>query len=123
MEEWTGSQMAAIEGHRAHFLERTRITTRRTATSREILHACSESNPRKSIKCGHTAPPCFFHRDCGETAEIEKQGKAVCRPCARGLNGTEYPLRQPSRDPLYLRPEELVLQLEMKESKRKRGGD
>jgi len=69
------------------------------------------------------AQPCFFHRDCGSTAEVEKQGKAVCRACARGLNGAEYSLRAPNREPLYRKPEELVLQLEMKEGRRKRGGD
>lgn len=69
------------------------------------------------------APPCFFHRDCGGIAEIEKQGKAVCRVCAGGLEGIEYPLRVPSREPLYRKPKELVLQLEMKEQRRKRSGD
>jgi hypothetical protein len=72
---------------------------------------------------GFKAPPCFFHRDCGGVAEIEKQGKAVCRACAGGLSGVQYPLREPSREPLYSKPEELVLQLEMKEGRRNRGGE
>ena len=69
------------------------------------------------------AQPCFFHRDCRSTAQVEKQGKAVCRACAQGLKGAEYSLRAPSREPLYRKPEELVLQLEMKEGRRKRGGE
>lgn len=78
---------------------------------------------RDSREGGFSAPPCFFHRDCGGTAAVEKQGKAVCRACADGLKGTEYPLRAPSREPLYRKAEELVLQLEMKEGRRKRGGE
>jgi hypothetical protein len=74
----------------------------------------------ESVESRFSAPPCFFHRDCGATAEVEKQGKSVCRPCAGGLAGTAYPLREPSREPLYGKPEELVLQLDMKEPKRKR---
>lgn len=56
--------------------------------------------------------PCFFWRDCGRLAELEKQGKAVCRPCARGLVGVEYPLRRPSPEPLYdvLAEAELIAQ-------------
>lgn len=75
---------------------------------------------RDSHETGFSAPPCFFHRDCGGTAAVEKQGKAVCRACADGLNGIAYPLRAPSREPLYRKTEELVLQLEMKEGRRKR---
>lgn len=67
------------------------------------------------------ARPCFFHRDCNGTAEMEKQGKAVCRKCAATMNGIEYPLRAPSREPLYRAPEELAKQLGMRASKRKRG--
>lgn len=78
---------------------------------------------RDAREDGFSAPPCFFHRDCSGIAAVEKQGKAVCRACADGLKGTEYPLRAPSREPLYRRAEELVLQLEMKEGRRKRGGE
>lgn len=46
-------------------------------------------------------------------ADVEKQGKSVCRSCAAGLRGTEYPLREPSREPLYWHPNELVVQLDM----------
>ncbi len=62
------------------------------------------------------AYPCFFHRDCGGRAEVEKQGKGVCRECAAHLKGNEYPLRKPCRGPLYPNVRELILQLEMKES-------
>lgn len=93
MEQWSGTQT--------------------TATEAGILAA----NANK--KAG--APPCFFHRDCGGTAEMEKQGKALCRNCAATINGVEYPLRAPSREPLYRVPEELAKQLGMWEGKRKRG--
>jgi hypothetical protein len=66
------------------------------------------------------ARPCFFHRDCGGMAEIEKQGKAVCRVCAKAMKGIEYPLRQPSREPLYPVPADLVKQLGMGMGKTKR---
>ena len=88
--------------------------------SSDQTHADRSPDTRET---GFAAPPCFFHRDCGGTAAIEKQGKAVCRACAEGLNGIEYALRAPSREPLYRKAEELVLQLEMKEGRRKRGGE
>lgn len=90
---------------------------------RESGDPAGAGHSRDTQETGFAAPPCFFHRDCGGTAAIEKQGKAVCRVCADGLNGIEYPLRPPSREPLYRKAEELVLQLEMKEGRRKRGGD
>jgi hypothetical protein len=62
------------------------------------------------------AYPCFFHRDCGGTAEVEKQGKSVCKGCAARINGSEYPLRKPCREPLYPNVRDLILQLGMKES-------
>jgi hypothetical protein len=95
-------------------------------TDEKTLHGGDLAGPnhsRDSHEAGFSAPPCFFHRDCGGTAAIEKQGKAVCRACAGGLNGLEYPLRAPSREPLYRKAEELVLQLEMKEGRRKRSGE
>lgn len=67
--------------------------------------------------------PCFFHGECGGTAEIEKQGKAVCRPCAMRIKGVEYPLRAPSREPLYPVPEELERQLGMHAGKARRGAE
>lgn len=67
--------------------------------------------------------PCFFQQECGGTAEIEKQGKAVCRPCAVRIKGAEYPLRAPSREPLYPVPEELARQLGMHAGKARRGAE
>lgn len=92
MEQWSASQETAVE---------------RAASVSVLIQ-------------GNEARPCFFHRDCGGTAEIEKQGKAVCRICASAMNGIEYPLRAPSRDPLYPMPEELVKQLGMRIGKAKR---
>ena len=48
------------------------------------------------------APPCFFSRVCLRRAAIEKAGRSVCRDCAARLRGAEYPLRDPSLQPLYL---------------------
>jgi hypothetical protein len=47
------------------------------------------------------APPCFYFEVCGRPSSLEKQGKAVCSPCAARLAGREYPLRPPTRRPLY----------------------
>lgn len=72
---------------------------------------------------GRTRPaaerPCFFHRQCRRPAEIEKQGKAVCRVCANEINGDEYPLRAPCREPLFWDANELALQLGMRERRRR----
>lgn len=92
MEQWSGSQETAVEG-----IASSAVSVERSE-----------------------ARPCFFHRDCGGAAEIEKQGKAVCRPCASGMNGIEYPLRAPSREPLYRVPEELAKQLGIRTGRPKR---
>jgi hypothetical protein len=46
-------------------------------------------------------PPCYFWNVCTQRAATEKAGRAVCSACANNLNGFEYPLRSPSRSPLY----------------------
>jgi hypothetical protein len=48
------------------------------------------------------APPCFFSQVCLRRAAIEKGGRSVCRGCAGRMRGVEYPLRDPSLQPLYL---------------------
>lgn len=83
----------------------------------EERNARTETTETKAAE----ARPCFFHGECGGMAEVEKQGKAVCRPCAMGIKGTEYPLRAPSREPLYPVPEELAQQLGMHAGKTRRG--
>ena len=45
--------------------------------------------------------PCFHHSACRRTAEVEKNGKSLCRSCAAQVCGREYPLRTPAREPLY----------------------
>lgn len=57
--------------------------------------------------------PCFYQ--CGDEAAVEKQGKSVCRGCAARLKGSEYPLREATREPLCRYPSELVNQLGMRE--------
>jgi hypothetical protein len=94
-----------------------------SAMARRIPRPSDRNQLQEFSGNGFAARPCFFHRDCGGAAELEKQGKAVCRACGQGLHGIEYPLREPSREPLYWKAEELVLQLDMKEGGRKRGGE
>ncbi len=93
------------------------LLDRTTAANMErgVDHA-ARTHSRVAGKNAVETRPCFFHRDCRGTAEVEKQGKAVCRKCAAGLKGDEYPLRGASREPLYANVRELILQLEMKES-------
>lgn len=45
--------------------------------------------------------PCFNFSVCRHNATVEKGGKTLCRSCADGTAGREYPLRQPTREPLY----------------------
>ena len=59
------------------------------------------------------ATPCFFHRRCGNVAVTEKQGKTLCRSCANSISAEEFPLRAPTREPLYRSTEDLVRQLGM----------
>jgi hypothetical protein len=48
------------------------------------------------------APPCFFSQVCLRRAAMEKAGRSVCRGCAGRVRGLEYPLRDPSLQPIYL---------------------
>jgi len=76
----------------------------------------------RAIELQRTAPPagppsCFYHRLCGRAAEIEKCGRAVCRPCAAAnLRGREYPLRDASQKPPYAFPREAAEALDMDET-------
>ncbi len=65
-------------------------------------------------------PPCFFWKLCRGRAALEKGGKSVCRRCAATLRGQEYPLRPPTRRPLYLRGRDAAEAMEMIESNHKR---
>ncbi len=62
---------------------------------------------------------CFFHHLCAGVAELEKQGKTVCRACASAMKGVEYPLRVPSIAPLFTPEEEKSLtgQMGMREAR------
>lgn len=51
---------------------------------------------------GVSAPPCFYFFACRQHAALEKNGKSLCHGCAAHAEGREYPLRAPSRRPLYL---------------------
>lgn len=67
-----------------------------------------------------SAPPCFFHRRCGNTAVMEKQGKTLCRPCGSRIAADEFPLRAPTREPLYWSAQDLVRQLGMEMPRHRR---
>ena len=73
------------------------------------MQPCSQelitTSERSSGKTAHTdqsAPPCFYWSQCAQRAALEKSGRAVCRRCAATLRGSEYPLRNPSAEPLYV---------------------
>jgi hypothetical protein len=59
--------------------------------------------------------PCFFSQVCLRRAAIEKAGRSVCRECAARLRGAEYPLRDPSLQPLYLTGRDACEALDMSE--------
>ncbi len=61
------------------------------------------------------APPCFFSQVCLRRAAIEKAGRSVCRGCAERMRGVEYPLRDPSLQPLYLTGRSAIEDLDMVE--------
>ena len=64
-------------------------------------------------------PPCFYFASCGRKAEVEKQGKSLCRKCADRLQGLPYPLRQPMRSPLYANARAMREALDMVETQAK----
>jgi hypothetical protein len=65
-------------------------------------------------------PPCFFWKLCRGRAALEKGGKSVCRRCAATLRGREYPLRPPTRQPLYPSGRDAAEAMQMIESNHKR---
>jgi hypothetical protein len=69
------------------------------------------SSPQQEV----AAPPCFFSQVCLRRAAIEKAGRSVCRECAARLRGAEYPLREPSLQPLYLTGRDASEALDMTE--------
>ena len=69
---------------------------------------------------GASAPPCFYFSACRGHAALEKNGKSLCHACAACTRGREYPLRAPSRLPLYLSDRELGEALSLISSPRRR---
>ncbi len=65
------------------------------------------------------AVPCFHFARCRRHAELEKQGKSLCRACAPLHRGREYPLRLSTAESLYASGRQLARQLEMIEPGRK----
>ena len=65
------------------------------------------------------AVPCFHFGCCRRYAQLEKQGKSLCRACAPLHRGREYPLRPPTSESLYASGRQLARQLEMIEPGRK----
>jgi hypothetical protein len=120
---WEGNQMAGMDSRGLQPRPAGTIMVADDVAMQRVLRLSAQGHSPRLAEERFVAPPCFFHRDCGGTSEVEKQGKSVCGPCARGMNGAEYSLRKPGREPLYSKVEELVLQLEMKEGRRKRSGE
>ena len=65
-------------------------------------------------------PPCFFSRECGNRAEVEREGKSVCRACVGRLCGANFPLRAPSRKRLYANRRLIETALDMSKPRRPR---
>lgn len=55
--------------------------------------ACSERLRSAPAGSGHTEVG-LFPCACGAQAVVEKAGRTVCRKCADGLPGREFPLRR-----------------------------
>jgi hypothetical protein len=60
-----------------------------------------------------SALPCFYFGICRRYAEIEKNGKSLCRRCAGRLKGSEFPLRAPSPEPLYSKDRDAAVAMDM----------
>jgi hypothetical protein len=63
--------------------------------------------------------PCFHFSSCRQNATVEKSGKSLCRSCADRLEGREYPLRPPTREPLYKDDQEVSESLDIPVPRRK----
>jgi hypothetical protein len=64
--------------------------------------------------------PCFYFSSCRRNADLEKNGKSLCRSCAGRLKGREYPLRPPARQPLYEDAREAAEALDMISPRRRK---
>jgi hypothetical protein len=64
------------------------------------------------------APACFYFRVCRNRARVEKNGKTMCRACAARCAGREFPLRPPSRAPLYKDDRELAVAMDLRPPRR-----
>ena len=81
-----------------------------------VLPARESPEPASaSAHDGIAAPPCFFSQVCLRRSAIEKAGRSVCRGCAERLRGVEYPLRDPSLQPIYLTGRTICEDLDMVE--------
>jgi hypothetical protein len=76
------------------------------------------AKPESTLRCSTASPPCFFARVCAQRAAMEKAGRSVCNGCATRVRGLEYPLRDPSIQPLYLTGRSLSESLDMVEDER-----
>jgi hypothetical protein len=88
----------------------------RSAQPGEALRLARSIEAMRTPPCC-APPPCFYYNLCRRTAEIEKCGRAVCRICAAAnLRGREFPLREPTRRPLYATDNEAAESVDMDES-------
>jgi hypothetical protein len=83
-----------------------------------VPQTLSPSSPEPRSASGSDdigASPCFFSQVCLRRSAIEKGGRSVCRGCAQRMRGLEYPLRDPSLQPLYLTGRSICEELDMVE--------
>ncbi|HVB35387.1 MAG TPA: hypothetical protein VNJ52_13585 [Patescibacteria group bacterium] len=79
----------------------------------ELPATLNAPRPASAVSSPAFGAVCFFHRHCGNAADVEKQGKMLCRRCATAIPAEEFPLRAPTREPLYRSADDLVRQLGM----------
>lgn len=82
-------------------------------------HRCGISIGRKAVTLA--APVCFWWRDCGNEAVMEKGGKFVCSECSGKVNGLGMPIRLPMQLSHGCFERELANDLDMQETRHTNG--
>src|SRR5579884_735966 len=81
MKAWTGEPAAAVDLAEGHMAEAPGGTAQERSRTGAVTVDSARAAAQQTNAEAFAPPPCFFHRECGSRAEIEKQGKAVCRAC------------------------------------------